>query len=242
MRGAFASARNRRRLTWLGVLALVGAGIAGLVLEVPAPKTPPEAKLTKAPVEEVATPKPQPFAPKKKQVIETAKRFIQTAVTRRDVGASWDLVAPSLKQGFTRKSWASGNELPVQSYPAELVTWHLAYSNSEEVDLQVALFKTKKQVRPQVFDMTLSPVRRNHRTRWLVSEFLPTPAEGGGLGGNPTPASLAAQQNAPHSPQIGKIWLLVPLSIFAVLLLTVATTLGVRSWRAGRLYREYARR
>jgi len=220
---------------------LVAAGITGLVLAVPGPKTPPEARFSNTPVQVIATPKAESFAPKKKQVVRTAMQFVETAVARHHIGASWNLVTPSLKQGYTRERWASGRDLPVVNYPVVFATWHLAYSYSDEVDLQVALFATRKQLKPQVFDITLSPVRQHNRTRWLVSSFLPTPAEGGGIGSNPTPASLAAQRRAPRSPQIGKIWLLVPVSVFALLLVVLAA-LGIRSWRSARLYRAYARR
>jgi hypothetical protein len=188
----------------------------------------------------IGTPKVTSFAPKKKQVIHTAMEFVRTAVARQDIGSSWNLVAPSLKQGYTRARWASGRDLPVVKYPVIFATWHLAYSYSDEVDIQVALFASRKQVRPQVFDITLNPVHRGRQTQWLVSSFLPTPAEGGGIGGNPTPAALA-QPRGPTTPQIGRIWLLVPLAIFS-LLLAVLAGVGVRSWRAARLYRAYARR
>jgi hypothetical protein len=241
VRGVFASARTRRRLTWLGALALIAAAIAGLVLLVPGPKPSPEAKLSNTPIAVTATPKVESFAPKKKQVIQTAMKFVQTAVARHNIGASWDLVTPSLKKGYTKSRWASGRDLPVVNYPVVFATWHLAYSYSDEVDIQVALFAHRRQTRAQVFDITLNPVREQHQTRWLVSSFLPTPAEGGGIGGNATPASLKALRNGPRSPQISKVWLLVPVSIFGLLLLVLAA-LGVRGWRAGRVYRAYARR
>jgi hypothetical protein len=127
----------------------------------------------------------------------------------------------------------------VIKYPAIFATWHLAYSYRDEVDLQVALFARKHQVRPQVFDITLHPVRNGAQTKWLVDSFLPTPGEGGGLGGGPSRANIFGSQG-PNSPQVGKIWLLVPLAIFA-LLPAVLLGLGVRRWRAAKLYRAYAR-
>jgi len=38
---------------------------------------------------------------------ETAE-FVRTAVRRQDLGASWPLVHPALKQGLSRKQWLTG--------------------------------------------------------------------------------------------------------------------------------------
>jgi hypothetical protein len=219
---------------------LVAAVVAGLVWAFPSPKPSPDAKPSTETAPPVKTPpKPTSFAPKKKAVLQTAMLFVASAVTRHNVGASWDLVTPAMKAGHTKADWTSGRDLPVIKYPAIFATWHLAYSYRNEVDLQVALFARKHQVRPQVFDITLHPVRSGKERKWLVDSFLPTPAEGGGIGNGPNRANLFGSQG-PRSPQIPKIWLLVPLSIFA-LLPAVLLGLGVRRWRAARIYRAYAR-
>jgi hypothetical protein len=225
---------------WVGGTVLVVAVTAGLVMAFPSPKPSPDAKPStqKAPPPK-RPPKQTSFAPKKQQVLTTAMEFVESAVTRHNVAASWDLVTPAMKQGHTRADWASGRDLPVIKYPAIFATWHLAYSYSDEVDLQVALFARKHQVRPQVFDITLHPVRQGRRTQWLVDSFLPTPAEGGGIGNGPNRRGVFVSEG-PNSPQVGKIWLLIPLSIFA-LLPAVLIALGVRRWRAAKLYRAYAR-
>ena len=220
---------------------MVGAIIAGLVWAFPSPKPSPDAKPSTA---KAAPVKPEPkqtsFAPKKKAVLQTAMLFVTSVVTRHNVAASWDLVTPAMKAGHTKADWASGRDLPVIKYPAIFATWHLAYSYRDEVDLQVGLFARKHQVKPQVFDITLHPVRHGKQTKWLVDSFLPTPAEGGGIGnGNPSRANIFGPQG-PRSPQIGKIWLIVPFAIFA-LLPAVLLGLGVRRWRAARMYRAYAR-
>ena len=220
---------------------MVGAVIAGLIWAFPSPKPSPDAKPSTV---KAAPVKPQPkqtsFAPKKKAVLQTAMLFVTSAVTRHNVRASWDLVTPHMREGHTRADWATGRDLPVIKYPAIFATWHLAYSYDNEVDVQVALFAKKTQIRPQVFDITLHPVRRDGKqTKWLVDSFLPTPAEGGGIGNGPNRANLFGSQG-PRSPQIGKIWLIVPLAIFA-LLPAVLLGLGVRRWRAARMYRAYAR-
>jgi hypothetical protein len=233
------SARFRRRLIWVGAIAVVGAAVTGLVLAFPAPKPGPNAHPSKhSVIFHQAQSKSVSFAPKRKQVVRTAMKFVETAVARHNIGRSWDLVTPAMKAGHTRADWAKGNDLPVPMYPAKLAIWHLAYSNSDEIDVQVGLFASSKQIRPTVFDVTLHPVREHRQTRWLVDSFLPTPSDGGGLGSNPIANLL--NPNNPRTQQIGKVWLFVPLGIFAILP-AVLLGLGIRRWRSARVYRAYAR-
>ena len=108
-----------------------------------------------------------------------------------------------------------------------------------EVDLQVALFAHKGQDKPAVFDITLNRVRDGGHSRWLVSSFLPTPSNGGGIGQGPNRANLFGAP-APKTATSGRVWLLIPAMLFGLLLLVVGG-LGVRGWHAARLYRAYAR-
>jgi hypothetical protein len=238
VRGKLSSVRVRRRLVWLAVLAVVVAAVAGLVFLFPGPKPNPQSRLSTEKAEVITPLRSVSFASKKQQVVHTAMSFVKTAVTGRDMAASWNLVAPDMKEGHTKADWAAGQDLPIIHYPALFGRWRLQYSYTNEIDLQVALFAHLKQRRPEVFDVTLHPVKEGSRTKWLVSSFLPTPTQGGGAGGsyrsklfeapNPPTASLSAR------------WLLAPLAVFA-LLPVLLLALGVRRWRGARLYRAYAR-
>ena len=42
------------------------------------------------------------------EVVFVASNFVKTAVRRNHVDASWEMTDPSLKQGFTRREWATG--------------------------------------------------------------------------------------------------------------------------------------
>ena len=218
---------------------LVGGAVTGIVFAFPAPKPPPGARLSTEKAETIAAEHQTSFAPKRKEVERTAMAFVRTAVTRRDLDASYDLVAPKLKKGYTRERWASGRDLPVQGYPAIMAISRLAYSFDNEVDLQVALFAHKGQDKPAVFDITLNRVRDGGHSRWLVSSFLPTPSNGGGIGQGPNRANLFGAP-APKTATSGRVWLLIPAMLFGLLLLVVGG-LGVRGWHAARLYRAYAR-
>src|SRR5687767_9393603 len=115
--GALSSPRRRRRLAWGGAAALVAGGIAfsmihwsntgttyvltgtGPVNE-PAQRLPPQ-------------PPPAPFTKEvRTEVLDTASRFLHTAVVRKHVGDSWELVHPSLRAGYTREAWAT-QDIPV---------------------------------------------------------------------------------------------------------------------------------
>jgi hypothetical protein len=238
VRGKLSSVRVRRRLIWLAVLAVVVAAVAGLVLLFPGPKPNPQSRLSTEKAEVITPLRSVSFASKKQQVVHTAMSFVKTAVTGRDMAASWDLVAPDMKEGHTKADWAAGQDLPIIHYPALFGRWRLQYSYANEIDLQVALFAHLKQRRPEVFDVTLHPVKEGSRTRWLVSSFLPTPTQGGGAGGSYRSKLFEAPN--PPTTTLSARWLLAPLGVFA-LLPVLLLVLGVRRWRGARLYRAYVR-
>src|SRR6266536_4299695 len=53
----------------------------------------------------------------------TLDAFVNSAVKRHHVMASYDLVTPSMRAGISRSTWAKGN-LPVSAYPARGSTFH----------------------------------------------------------------------------------------------------------------------
>lgn len=240
MRRLFSSPKLLRRVVWLGGVAVVGVGGAVLVLAFPGPKPAPYSRLSTEKADLVEPERPVSFASHKHAVVHTALAFVRTAVRRRNIAKSWDLVTPAMKQGHTRADWASGRDLPVIKYPAIFARWHVAYSYADEVDLQVALFARPEQINAQVFDVTLHPVRHGTRTRWLVDSFLPTPAAGDGVGSRLNHRTGIFGARTPPVTREGKIWLFIPLSIFA-LLPAVLLALGVRRWHAARVYRAYPR-
>jgi hypothetical protein len=236
------SARMRRRLLWGGLFALVAGGVAGLVLLFPSPPPPKEAEMTTIEGDVVKIPKAHAFYPREGKILEVAQQFVATAVTRKHTADSWDLVCPSLKKGYTRKSWAKG-DIPVVPFPVATGKWRLGYSFAHEVDLQVALFPPKKsEVRPAVFDLTLSRCKQDGVRRWLVSSFVPAPGPGGDAGSRSSRFSFLNPTGPPPPPpkRSGTIWLLLPAGIFSLLLLAVGV-IGFRSWRSRQLYRAYFR-
>ncbi len=72
---------------------------------------------------------------------KVAGRFILTAVARKNLGESYDLAHPELRQGMTKQEWLTGN-IPVVYYPAkeiEQARFKVDESYPDEAILEVAL-------------------------------------------------------------------------------------------------------
>jgi hypothetical protein len=233
------SARMRRRLAWAGGFVALAGVVAGLIVALPSPRSPQGAKVTNVKGDVVKVDKPHEFTTRADQVLAVARRFILTAVERHHTGDSWALIAPSMRRGYTKKTWAKG-DIPVQPYSVYAARWRLSYSFRKEVDLHVALFANpKKRIRPVVFDLTLQRFGRSGHHRWLVSSFLPAPGPIGDFGSSSNPFAVGTRA-ASSKASASRIWLLFPVGIFGLLLLVVAA-LGFRSWRGARIYRAYIR-
>jgi hypothetical protein len=184
-------------------------------------------------------PPPPPPAPFTKAVrtgvLETAERFLRTAVVREHVGESWDLVHPSLKAGFTRKTWAT-EDIPVTPYPMDSARWDVDYSWRGMVGLKIALFPKKgSDVPAAVFDLHLRAQGKGDKRRWLVESWTPTGYTGVPQG----PLLGGSSRQVEYKSPLGPGWLAIPLGILALVILVPAMVL-TRSWirdrRAARRY------
>lgn len=175
--GFLASARNRRRLMWSGggVLLIVlivvlsttvFTGTSGI-------KSPlsTEAAQT-APKEIPATPDPQAFM--------VARKFLETAVLRKNLDAAYPLVSGEIKGHMTRKQWRTGN-IAVTRYPAAnaktagfSVQWSYKTQMMTVVDL---VAKKGSLVQPPYVPFFLGLVRAHNKPHgpWLVNYFQPQP-------------------------------------------------------------------
>jgi hypothetical protein len=224
------SPRRRRRLLAGTVLAGVVGGVAFVMVNWSNTAHVEHERFTNEPVQVDPLPVHAPFAQARREgVLQTAQRFLRTAVVREHVDDSWELTAPSLKQGYTRERWAT-DDIPVQPYPVDAAKWKVDYSWVDVVGLKVALFpKHGTKVPAAVFDMELHAFGNGKNRRWLVDSW--------------TPASYTQIPDAPlgatnvRDVQVKQVlptrWLLAPLAIFALLLL-VPTALGLRGWWRGR--------
>jgi len=103
------------------------------------------------------------------------KTFIGTAVARKNLGNSWAVVSPSLKNGYTHKAWASGADLPVVPYPGvdtKRIEYFLDYASTKEILIEVGLAGKKGvSTRPVTFQLGL--VRGKGAHPWLVDYWMP---------------------------------------------------------------------
>jgi hypothetical protein len=120
-------------------------------------------------------PKNAPFTKaKQREVSKVLREFVLTAVDRQDVGRSWDISAPSLREGFTKRQWSRG-ELPVVPYPAAnrgLGRWSFVqYSYTDTIGLEVFLFpKPGSGWSAMTADVELV---KGHDGKWRVDYWMP---------------------------------------------------------------------
>src|SRR5438477_12146329 len=89
-----------------------------------------------------AAAKPVRLAPSDRAAINaTLDIFVNHAVKRRDVAASYDVVTPALRGGMSREAWSRG-AIPVYPYPAkgsQFHGWTIQYRSSEELAIELLL-------------------------------------------------------------------------------------------------------
>ncbi len=240
------SSRFRRRAGRVAVCLAVAGGVAFVGLRFSNTGHPEKQVFERGKPQFVpANPKADVFTPaEQRQVRAVAVRFIQSAVYRKHVAASFALTTSELHQGLSRADWATGT-IPVVPYPANAVDdvrWHLDYSYADEVGLKVAFYpKARSGVDRQIFDIALQNDGEGGRPHWLVSYWAP---EGGVQlsRGDPRAPSVDLK---PPKPALGAVWLFVPVGLIVGGLGGVIVVLVIRgrvrhrrAVRAARLYRS----
>jgi hypothetical protein len=251
VRGLLSSPRKRRRAAWLGSLLLVVAGLVTLGILYPntAKDNEPEAVPAQRAAQIYREPKTVRLTKTDREVaLRNALEFVNTAVARRRVERSYELVTPELRQGLTRTDWAKG-EIPVVPFPATEVRARIDYSYANEIGLTMLLVPpASSRTAPATFNMDMRALGPSGKRRWLVSSWTPTAnmgqmagadaATGAEAAGFPNIGATADAQRGLDAPLSAR-WIAVPLSIIGLALL-VPIGLGVRSWvQNRRALREY---
>ena len=238
---------------WVGAI-VAAAGLVVLLAVVVLPSSKPSAaeKMTKQKADIVHTPKQHRFDRSEAPVVlANAKGFIRTAVEQKNLAASWNVVAPSLKVGFTKRSWVKGDQLPFPPYPAYLprARWQLSFSYPTEVGLRVALFpKPRAKIKPVVFDIVERKYGHGDQARWLVSSFNPAPSASGdfsSVGGSKGRSFASPGSGANLASPVrhtSAIWLILPFGVLVGgLIFGGGGFLAYKSWRNAAIYRAYVR-
>ena len=168
--------------------------------------------------------------------------FVNHAVKRTNTGAAFDVVAPEMRPGISRKQWAHG-DIPAYPFAARGTThpWNILYVTRDEVGLELQLNPREGVTKqgPIIFHIYLRPVRGG---RWLVDSFMPV-ATLAPLGAKKSKV-LSVRDFSPGadgdgrsaSPgQLSRLWLLVPFGVFGLVLVVLAAWAVVRGIRNRRL-------
>lgn len=252
-----ASPRSRRRLFWiLGVCAGLAPVVAALVLlqanngRFSAGAEEPQPEAGPAPVEQPsasAVPTARPIvvnAQVRRQVDGVVDRFVRSAVIRRNLDAGWELASPAMRQGVSRRDWRRG-DLPVVPYPAKALSdsiWRLSYVEGRTLAIKVTMIPKPRSGAPMlVYSAGLTAPGRGKPGRWLVDYWYPEATLGTD---QPAPAQSGQKQSAGEEPagakgRLGVAWLLVPVGLFALIVIVPLAVVLWNAWARVRAERRF---
>ena len=160
----------QKALPWILVVIVVGAVIAVVGIKYANTGHSTATPLLNEPARDVS--KVPPTVKLTPGATSVARRFIESAVARKNLGESYNLVTEEIRQGQSLKSWKTGN-IAVVPYPVVDVKYapmKIDFSYPAEAMIEVALLPKKgTKVRGQLFIMDL--VKRNGK--WLVNSWVP---------------------------------------------------------------------
>jgi hypothetical protein len=195
VRGFFESRRRRRRLLVAAAL-VVAAPLIYLGVHFSTPGSPGNATGPYVNNDSFyVQPKHIPFRVADRMAVrKVLAQFVRTAVARCDVGASWNLAGPSLREGTSRAEWRKG-EIPIVPYPAARHgqgSWDLVdYSYRNRVGLEVMLFPKPRSGYSMASAQT--ELVRGRDGRWRVDYWMITKMHGPGTAAPATSASALSE-------------------------------------------------
>jgi hypothetical protein len=169
------SPRKQRRFFWVSGAVLV-VGIAAVIATIVFRGT-SNAFPDKFSNQPAQLNHPEKAVPLTAAEIQLARRFIETAVARKNLNAAYSFVHPDLRGGLTRKQWDKGN-IPVLFYHADngkTVAFKVDYSHRTQALLEANLSAVPgTEVRPSLlFFIGLKRAGGKPTGRWLVNYFEP---------------------------------------------------------------------
>jgi hypothetical protein len=230
----------------LGGVGLVGLGIWGLSLLLPAPAKVDPRPLQRGTPQFAGQEHEVPLrAADRRAINRTLNAFVPAAVERKDPLAAYRLATPQLRHSATRQQWRKG-DIPVYPYPAsKRRDWTLNFSLPGHVSLDLFIQPQRgADVGPIAFTVEM---RRGAHRHWLVDSFFPTAmfpkVEDGG---QPLAQPDLSPGNVKGTSQTGeqRVSPLFFLAPFAMLLIVLAipVVMFVRGkFREARAERIYAR-
>jgi hypothetical protein len=183
----FSSPRFNRYMLWLGVLVLAAGALTLVVTlvggsdktqENPSPNFHPTLPAKAIPLKNGSGITVKTYEQLDPNVRAEVKTFIASAVARRHLDASWAVVSPSLKAGYTRATWRQAKNLPIVPYPGvdtKHVNYYLDYASTKEILVEVGLsgIPGKTSARPTTFQLGLVPVGHGASQQWRIDYWMP---------------------------------------------------------------------
>jgi hypothetical protein len=230
MRGLLDSPRRRRRVLILGAAAVAAllATLLGLHFTNTAEPQKETFQRGRAQVTHEQVPKPLAAADRR-AVLAVVNTFVRTAVAGKDLPAAYDLTTANLRGGVTREQWARGTT-PIYPYPVFKHGARIAETYQNDVMVQLYLRARSRKIEPLGVDVELLAVGTGANRRWLVDYYQPRETL---VTAGDRPASGPEPKDPGLGPHLTERWLLVPLGIFALILL-VPLGLAVRHWTTAR--------
>ena len=168
------SPRARRRAFRLSLVAVALVGVAFAVRALPSsPERAPE-HFSNQPAQLLEKTKPVHLTrADRREIGTTLERFVQEAMGRRNLAASYALTTPTLRAGLTAAQWKRGN-IPVYPYtarPGSTEGWNLQYVEPRHAAIEVFLQPGKGE---QLGPVTVAVDLRKQAGRWRVDALAPT--------------------------------------------------------------------
>jgi hypothetical protein len=174
----FKNSPKLQRRVFFGSLAVLAAGIIAVIVTVllPSKSNAQDTPISTVPADTVKNDPPARVDP---EAVAIGRKFLLTAVVRKDLAWAYDNVHVDLRGRMTKAQWLKG-DIPVIPFDAEnakTTAFIPQFSLQREVEFEVVLIPKPHAVyagrKPLRFYIAL---RRDHdkaNGRWLVSYFEP---------------------------------------------------------------------
>ena len=174
---AAAPTRVPRWLPWLSGGLLV-AGVLAVLIAYDVGGIRNTANVDNPPVrnEPADVPVARKTVPMSREAADTAIKFIDGAVTRKNLAGTYALAAPEIRRGMTLAQWKKGDiyveYFPVSARGAGYSPYRVEWSYENELMLRLLLTPTKASgLKPQEFFVGIKKV--GTPPRWAVFYFAP---------------------------------------------------------------------
>jgi hypothetical protein len=190
-----------------------------------------------------ASPGPKLASADRRAVSTLLDRFVVEAIARRDPGAAYDLASAELREGMTRKEWATG-DIPVYPYDprGSHFPWTLQSLAGKRARIELLLQPRSKKQGALTLVLDIVKTKR----RWLVAQIQPVAA----FAPEDAPARISAQRDfqpsaasaGADSSRLSPLWFGLPIGVLVVGLISIPLFLIVRNRRrVRRIEAEFGR-